>query len=358
MSPVKTSIPQATMHRAALVFESITGRIERALGAAWLPGTGKQLLDEIREFCQSNIAKLGQRQLALQLHGANESVTGDILTPKLIAELRNAHGALPLIELGVGLRVVSTSPLNFLPSDLRNAVTDASHDCAIFLFENGRLCSIWAGKQLIKELIPTSWLEAGAASDRNWQLSEYNEAAKEHYRQVVKYGQNLNHWKDEKKRILKNADAPKHGTTEAIFHSSLFFWLRQHLPPHSVNFADAKKNPGDMPDIVIAGFNIFYVIEVKWLGTNGSTLYTWKAVKHAIRQADRYGSRPPFPEGTSVMVYDGRDEKIFAEFKDNLSEEGIAEFEEFDGEAMPTNGICHVFYLYSGSASHNAKIKK
>ncbi len=358
MNPAQTSIPQATLRRAALVFDSVTGRIERVLGASWLPGTGKQLLDEIRDFCKNNSPQLGQRQFAIKLHVANEPVTEEVLTPKLIAELRKAHGALPLIEVGIGLEVVSSSPLTFSPGDMRNAVTDASQNCAIFLFENDRLCSIWAGTQLIKELIPSSWLVAGAASNRNWELSEYNEAAKEHYRRVVKYGQNLNHWADEKARILKPSDPPKHGTTEAIFHSSLLWWLKEHMPPQSVSLGDGEKNPGDVPDIIISGFNIFYVVEVKWLGTNGSTPYTWNAVRSAIRQADRYGSRPPYPEGTSVMVYDGRNEIKFAKFKDHLSEDGIAEFEAFDGEEMPTNGICHVFYLYSGSASQNAKIKK
>lgn len=358
MSSGEGIISQATRRRAALVFASVNGRIEAALGASWLPGTGKQLLDEVRTFCKSYNSKLGQRQFALKLHGANELMTGEPLTPNLIAQLRNACGALPLIELGVGLQVGHTSALTFSSGDLRNAVTDASHDCAIFLFENDRLCSIWAGKQLIKELNPITWLAVGTASNRNWDTSEYNDAAKEHYRRVVKYGQNLNHWKDENKRILKNCDPPKHGTTEDIFHSSLFWWLQEHLPAHSVKIKDGQKNPGDVPDIIIASFDCFYVIEVKWLGTNGSTPYTWNAVKRAIRQGDRYGGRTPYPEGTSVIIYDGREAEKFAEFKDHLTEDGIAEFEQFASESMPTNGICHVFFLYSGTASQNAKTKK
>ncbi|SKA88434.1 hypothetical protein SAMN02745166_01416 [Prosthecobacter debontii] len=359
MNSVDSIVSQAAHKRAALVFHMVTCKITAALGSAWLPGDGNQLLDEIRNFCRDNLASLARRQFALKLRCGVNPQGGATLTPSLIGKLRKADSGIPLIEVSNGLTVISVNHLTPKPDeDSRNAITDASAGCAIFYYEHDKLCSIWAQCQRISELSPANWLRVGIASTFSRDAADYNEAAKDHYRNEVKHGQRLNHWMNENDRILKRADPPKLSTTESIFHHSLATWLQLMLPPHSVSVKDAEKGSGDCPDILIADFGRTYVIEVKWMGTNGSTKYSWSTIWQGIRQSKRYAERSPQPESTCVIIYDGRDLNSFESFKEQISEEGIAEFEEYQGEVMPANGICYILYLHSGSASKNAKTKK
>lgn len=343
------TVATSTFQRAERIFVSVTGRITNFLcsSSTWKPGTGNELLKKVRSFCTTNTRHLGNRQFALKMN-CNPNATGmDLLTPQLILRLRSNPAYIPLIEINEALNVVSTHDVLVNPNDdCRALIDDASLDCAIFYYEQENRAYISANCRRVAEINPINWTRAGAASSFNRQVEDYPESIKDHYRQEVKRASSLKHWKNTKKRILIG------GKTEKIFHESLFAWLERELKNANCNvIKEPQKSNNDKMDIWIQEFGRFHVIEVKWMGKNEKTIYNADKIKLGLAQLQQYAENDPFPETSTLVVYDGRVRDEFDKLKGTLCEDGIAELLEHDGVVKPVSGICYVLFLYSGTAS-------
>jgi hypothetical protein len=181
---------------------------------------------------------------------------------------------------------------------------------------------------------------------------DYELAIRDHYREDVKYWQETDHWvKPRSKRTLRNGLGID-TTTESIFHRSLHRWLDRNLDADVRS--EARTVDSDEPDIFIAvyGGNLF-VIEVKWLGTNGKTPYGIPRLTKSIGQLRTYLNKETHVSKGTLVVYDGRDRDKFDALvrTDDDPENGCAMIEKCKTAEVPARGSCMILFLEDETAS-------
>ena len=147
------------------------------------------------------------------------------------------------------------------------------------------------------------------------------------------------YWHDRGKRILRKGD------TEKYFQKSLFDWLDSCLSDARPKI-ETRTNAGDRTDIdIYAHFEgAHYVIEIKWLGKNGSgTEYKQDKIIAGIGQIITYLERDSNLNEVYLVFYDGRPEEEHIKASD------------FDKALIPPKGECKIIFLESETASTKGK---
>jgi len=136
-------------------------------------------------------------------------------------------------------------------------------------------------------------------------IAQIVEILDDHMGRVVKREQGVKYWKDKGKRILLNPD----GGTERIFHRSLFWWLGENVSD-LIRIAGETRGLGqDAMDILMVTSAGSFIIEVKWLGNNGSKKYGQLRIDQGLLQVKLYLENDKALIWGHLVCYDGRSEE-------------------------------------------------
>lgn len=124
----------------------------------------------------------------------------------------------------------------------------------------------------------------------------------DHVEHCVDGQKNIEYWADKKERILLTGP---HGT-EWIFQKSLYWWLDNYVSEHIGVIAEPSGFGQHKHDIKVITQNGTYVIEVKWLGTNGKTVYRRKRINEGLEQVKIYLEGDAGLLCGHLVAYDGR----------------------------------------------------
>jgi hypothetical protein len=136
-------------------------------------------------------------------------------------------------------------------------------------------------------------------------VSSFAEMLEDHMQRVVRREQGIKYWKDKKKRILLN---PEEGT-ERIFHRSLYWWLRENVADLIRIAAETRGFGQDATDILIVTAAGSFIVEVKWLGDNGSKKYDRVRINQGLLQVKLYLDNDKTLVWGHLVCYDGRSEQ-------------------------------------------------
>jgi hypothetical protein len=191
-----------------------------------------------------------------------------------------------------------------------SAVSEYSEakDCTAFHVLNGLDVVIYSKGRTIKEMnarLPSSSEITHKRLARNG--LDYKLSLIEFYQNRVRYSQQSDHWRppgDRSKRILCREIAGR--KTEMIFHANLRNWLDENLEGAMV-LGGVKKVSDDETDIEIRVYRgPYFILEIKWVGTNGVTPYSESRIRDGIKQVENYLARDPEVREICLVVYDGR----------------------------------------------------
>lgn len=134
-------------------------------------------------------------------------------------------------------------------------------------------------------------------------ISQFDLILKDHMAHFVDGQQGVRYWSDRRKRILL---AGPDGT-EAIFHLSLFWWLRHFVADKLRVYAEPAGLGQDKIDIVVVTISGSQGIEVKWLGENEKgTTYDQSKIDEGLVQIRAYLDNDDELVCGYLVVYDGR----------------------------------------------------
>lgn len=305
-------------------------------------------ISEITKLLRKIHSDLGTMDFVLQLDFSDQiSNPATLSATSILKELRTGAN---IILVDDELKIVGIEQVvNTSQSEL--SLYSRSNSCCILHVFNGTEIVIYANGLSIKEMNVLKPLY-GPTTRKKYSRSaqDYQLSMIDHYKQRIQYGGAYSeHWEDRANRILRKT--PK--KTERIFHDNLQNWLDENLNGVVVQ-GGVKKITDDETDIEIRvhGDSRFYIIEVKWLGYNGSTSYSESRLRDGITQVREYLQRDSFAFEACLAVYDGRVIDRFNELECiNGEEEQWKEIDKCQSEVLPPRGKGMVFYLESKSAS-------
>ena len=339
--------PDVYKDAAVKVFKNVSLQITKTL-ASWDFAVGVRIVDKLLTLLKDSRDELGDISFTFELR-QTEHATGKSLTAESLVKFNSKKPV--IVVLDRELRVITTRPLNLKPAvDRIVGLCAASNNIVIADYEDRSGVRFYANRSVvgaegldeIGSLPPTRSKFARRGDD-------YELAVRDHYRNHVKYWQQTDHWQNRKKRILRKKLGSKN--TERIFHNSLFLWLNDHLDAQVRS--EPKTVESDEPDIEIASFSgKFFVIEVKWLGSAGSTSYSRPRLVQAIGQVNTYLKKQTTVNKGTLVVYDGRKQEEFAALRHgDAVEDGCVQLNSCDGKRLIGRGSCLTFFLENKTAS-------
>lgn len=306
------------------------------------------LLDLVSNFLRNNLNNIGDKDFVFKFNGKDGSLKTESLTAPLLLDLFS-KGA-NLISVDNKLNVVSVEKIDLSLVGLSTYSKD--NDCCLFYVHDSVEMVIYAQGLTLNEVNLVFPMIAPLTRKKYAKNAfAYQSAIIEHYKKRIRYGgQYSYHWKDRAKRTLQNHPQK----TERLFHDNLQNWLDENLEGASV-LGGVKKVSNDETDIEIRVYgenNIYYIVEVKWLGSNGSTTYSESRLRDAIVQVSEYLQRDSGVSEVCLVAYDGRDTKEFDKLDAIAGEpEQWKQISYCQTEKMPLRSKGLVFFLDSKSAS-------
>lgn len=306
------------------------------------------LIDLITKFIQVNLANIGDKDFVFKFLADNESVKSEPLNISLLIDLFNSGANLVSIDDELG--VLSTEKIDLSLSGLSSY--SQNNKCCLFYFHDCTDMVIYANGLTLSEVNLFSLAKAPLTRKKfSKHAMAYQSAIIDHYKKRIRYGgQYSYHWKERSTRTLENYPRK----TERIFHDNLQNWLDENLEGAMV-LGGVNKVSDDETDIEIRVYgesNLYYILEVKWLGSNGATTYSEARLRDAIVQVKEYIQRDPGVSEVCLVAYDGR---RFEEFDKldalNGETDQWKQISYCQTEELPPKGKGLVFFLESKSAS-------
>lgn len=304
-------------------------------------------LEKVHDFIRNNQHALGAMEYVLKLDFLGSTSAHDLTVSSLLESL--GAGA-NIIIVDKDLKITG---LDTIPSTAASSLSDYSKSnacCLIHVFSGVEMV-IYANGLIKSELNALRPLRGPVTHKKTAKHGDdYILSIHEHYQKRIRYpGIFSDHWEDRLNRVLRRT--PK--KTEKIFHDNLWGWLNENLNCAVVS-GNVGKVTGDETDIEVSiyGEPRFYIIEVKWLGTNGSTTYSESRLRDGIDQVKQYLERDLDATGACLVAYDGRDIEKFEELGCcDCASEQWKEISTCQTAVLPPRGKGFVFYLESQSAS-------
>lgn len=341
-------IPSEFVKAAETAYAKPSIRINRRLGDRWKPGPGDVILEKVLNFLIANAVSVGDIPFALRLHQEAKPAGVALSTAQLTS---STAGKLTLHELDENLSVFASETLEIDDTDPNGAylLQELSSDSPILHYVNRGFARIFAGGGLIHEFNPSTGGPVGTTHHFKRRAADYEVMITEHYEHCVKHAQRCKHWNDRPKRILhaKTFEASK---TEFIFQTSLEQWLRDYIADGAEVRVELRAESADRTDIEIYPlFGGYFIIEIKWMGSNGTTKYGEERITKGMKQIKTYLSTGHRARRATLVAYDGRDEANFESLKDG---EEIAEGIKRINKDVPPRGSCYVLFLFNKQASN------
>lgn len=223
-------------------------------------------------------------------------------------------------ELSLDLRTLidhirKDKPILYVDPELRLVRAEVGSvrlsDCSAKTSEQGKLglriernyCHVFLLGKLIEEvdlLNPGS--SAPTASPYRRPIREFNLIVLDHKRASVDREQGFRYWADRSQRVLLVGP----DKTEKLFHHDLFQWLRLFVSDALRVFGETRGMGQDKTDITIVTQYGDHVVEVKWVGTNGRTIYGEDQINVGLAQLNSYMENDPLLVCGYLVVYDAR----------------------------------------------------
>jgi hypothetical protein len=303
----------------------------------------------VTQFLRENSSQLGSRQFLIRPHFNNEG--NSLATPLTLSSLIDTlNSGATVISIDGKFCLIGIDKTTLSLSGI--SAYSIEHDCCLFHIHNGIEIIVYAKGCVLKEINLLAPMASPFVRKRFARpANAYCLAIIDHYHQRIRYGGLYSdHWEDREHRILRNPPQK----TERIFHVNLQNWLDENLDGASV-LGKVKKISDDETDIEIrvhSESNIYYIVEVKWLGTNGSTTFSESRLRDGIKQVNEYLQRNPETSEVCLVAYDGR---TLAKFDELTAINGETEqWKEISGcqtESLLQRGKGLVFFLESHFAS-------
>lgn len=144
-------------------------------------------------------------------------------------------------------------------------------------------------------------------------MMEFGNILNDHKNACVDREQGFKYWYDKRNRILM-VD-PKSGSTEELFHHSLFWWLNHFVADKLTVYAETCGFGQGKTDIVVVTAYGSHVLELKWFGENQNrTTYGEKDIDKGLAQISQYlENNDDFLCG-DLVVYDGRSRQEYEQY--------------------------------------------
>lgn len=309
-------------------------------------------LERVHDFLQNNQRDLGAMECIFKLDFSGLAHAQEDLTVSSLCQNLGTGANIIIIDENLKIKGLDSIPSTAL-SELSQY--SKSQACCIIHVFSGVEMVIYANGLIKNELNALRPLRGPVTHKKTARHgNDYILSILEHYQKRIRYpGIFSDHWENRQNRVLKNS--PK--KTEKIFHDNLWGWLLENLE-YAVVSGNVGKVTGDETDIEISihGEPRFYIIEVKWLGTNGYSKHSEPRLRDGITQVKEYLERDPAASEACLVAYDGRDmEKFEALGCCDYETEQWKEIRTCQTAELPPRGKGFVFYLESQSASEKRR---
>lgn len=304
-------------------------------------------LSQIWLFLKDNKNVLGELGYILELRFCECAVEKKQLSSQYILDCLNQ--GTNVIKINYNLDTLGFSNIGVLGVPEISEYS-RSNQCCIIHVINGIDFRIYHNGLAIKDMnVDNLFSQSLTIRRHSRQASDYKQSIIDHYHQRIRFAQFSSHWDppgDRKKRIL-------HGErkTEMIFHDNLWNWLEENL--NASVYGMVNKLSSDQTDIEIrAREPLFYILEVKWLGSNGKTSYSWGRLSDGITQVMNYLDIEPQCLEACLVTYDGRELEEFRKLEECDGEaDQWKEFRKCDDAEFPPKGKGLLFFLENETAS-------
>lgn len=158
-----------------------------------------------------------------------------------------------------------------------------------------------------KPIADLSDSQGGPIGRSDWMMpaTELRDSFDLHFKHCIENQKLVSYWGDRKKRILaKGQDG-----TEKLFHHCLFWWCKHFVSDALTVFGETLGLGQDKTDITIVTEVALIVVEVKWLGTNGTTEFKEDRIEAGMVQVIDYLNRDSALSKGYLVLYDGRSEE-------------------------------------------------
>lgn len=306
------------------------------------------LIYQIWSFLRNNHDTIGESEYLLEIQFVKCPAKAKQLDAQYI--LNCLQKGANIIKINHRLRVLGLSNLDALSAP---AISDYSktNQCCVIHVINGLDFRIYHDGLIIKEMnVNNPFSQPLTAKKYSRQASDYIQSIIDHYKTRIRFAQFSSHWAppgSREKRIL-------HGErkTEMIFHDNLWNWLDENLD--AIVYGMVNKLSKDQTDIEIRGRGkpLFYILEVKWLGSNGKTSYSWGRLSDGITQVMKYLDIEPQCLEACLVTYDGRELGEFRKLEECDGEaDQWKEFRKCDDAEFPPKGKGLLLFLENETAS-------
>lgn len=305
-------------------------------------------LSQIWLFLKDNKSELGELGYILELRFGECPVEKKQLSSQYILDCLNQ--GTNVIKINDNLDTLGFSNIEVLGVPEISEYSRSNQCCVIHII-NGIDFRIYHNGSAVKDMNINNLFSQSLTTKRHSrQASDYKESIINHYHNRIRFAQFSTHWDppgDREKRIL-------HGErkTEMIFHNNLWNWLEENL--NASVYGMVNKLSSDQTDIEIrAREPKFYIIEVKWLGTNSSnTTYSWDRLESGVTQVKNYLDIEPQCLEACLVTYDGRELEEFRKLEECDGEaDQWKEFRKCNTKEFPPKGKGLLFFLESQTAS-------
>lgn len=346
---MRTRLPSDAYESAASkVFSNVSLRSQQRL-EAWDFALGSEIISRLIGFLRNNRDELGDLQFGFELR-QTVSPSAEMITANSVVSTNSNEPM--LITLDQELRVIGSRPLDLDPTEAPEMTfSEASEDTVVAQYESKSVVRFYANGFTSGCVSLDAPGKKPPMSAKFSRLAEdYELGVRDHYREEVKYWQGTDHWAERRQRVLRK-ELGVANTTESIFHRSLTLWLNLHLDADVRS--EARTVDSDEPDIFIAAYGgKLFVIEVKWLGHNGTTPYAVPRLTKSFGQLRTYLNKLKHVQKGTLVVYDARAKGEFdALVTTDQPEDGCVMIEKCNNAKIHARGSCMVLFLENKTAS-------
>jgi len=305
-------------------------------------------LYQIWVFLRQNCGNIGELEYLLELQFIECPTHAKQLDTQYILECLQ-KGA-NVIQINHELRTIGISSIELLSGPEISNYSKVQQCCVIHVINGSDFCIYYNGLTIKEMNVNSPFSQALSRKKFSRQASDYKLAIIDHYKGSVRFAQDSPHWDppgNREKRVLYGK-----GRTEMIFHRDLWKWLDDNL--NASVYGMVNKLSSDQTDIEIrAREPLFFILEVKWLGTNSSkTTHSWDRLKGGITQVKNYLDTEPQCLEACLVTYDGRKIEEFRKLEECDGEvDQWKEFRRCDTKEFPPKGKGLLFFLESETAS-------
>jgi hypothetical protein len=333
---------------ASKVFSNVSLRSHQRLDS-WDFALGSEIIAKLIDFLRNNRDELGDLQFGFELRQTVFPSAKIITANSVVATNSNEP---MLITLDQELRVIESRPLDLDPTEAPEMTfSEASEDTVVAQYESKSVVRFYANGFTAGCVSLDAPGRRPAMSAKFSRLAEdYELGVRDHYREEVKYWQGTDHWEERRRRVLRK-ELGVATTTESIFHRSLTLWLNLHLDADVRS--EARTVDSDEPDIFIAAYGgKLFVIEVKWLGHNGTTTYVVPRITKSFGQLRTYLNKETHVHKGTLVIYDGRAKEEFDALRTiDAPEDGCVMIDKCNKAKIHARGSCMVLFLENKTAS-------